>query len=505
MTDLAAPQGGASRPDASAEDDNTVDVDTDAELDTTATLDTIVTADASEPELRWAPAPERRKRRWPLALWIGVPALALGAAGWFFGTTLIAPGVTVGGIPVGGLTAAAAQEKITQTVRDTAVEVDLGGAAATFTGADLGATIDAAALAAQAHESHPLWQVGGWFPDPVHAAPQVDPAVAEPALAEALSGAWLHPVDAVIAYDADADRYAVTPGVDGAGIELDTVSDAYLARILDPAAPATLTQEPDTLAPAITTDAATGQADELNAMIATAGFYVGEERTVPLAPDTVGAWLTLTADDDEGRYDISADPDAIEPVVATLAEKVNRPATTAVQIVNNAGTVLRTTVEGLDGRVLGETAGVAAAFATQLAEGDAVFPLDVEVTAHETQSKVRLLEVDLSQQHMWVKEDGVVVDSWVISSGQPGWETRQGRFEVNWKVRMQDMGNDQVGYFQPDVEWVMYFSGDQAFHAVYWRPTTPVPQSHGCVGMPTWRAKWLYEWADQGTDVWIHA
>ena len=49
----------------------------------------------------------------------------------------------------------------------------------------------------------------------------------------------------------------------------------------------------------------------------------------------------------------------------------------------------------------------------------------------------------------------------------------------------------------------MYFNGDEAFHGVYWHNTS-APESHGCVGMPEWRAKQIYDWSPCGIDVWIH-
>lgn len=457
------------------------------------------------PRVEWTPAPPRKRRRWPLALWIGIPALALAGAGAFFGTILIAPGVAIAGVPVGGLTVGAAAEKVSQTVSGTGVEVSVAGTTATITGADLGASIDADALAQAALETHPMWQVGGWFPSPDRIAPEVDSAESQAAIANAFAADWVEPVDAVVAFDAATGSYVVTPAVPGRGLDHAAIEQAYEARLLDPSLPQAFDGELVALEADITTDAATSRVEQLNAMVASAGFYVGEERTVPIAADVLASWLTLTPDPEQGTIDISADSAAIQTVVDTLPAAVDRAPVNGVQVVNKAGTVLRTEQAGADGRVLGATAGVAAGFASQLAAGDAAYALDVEVTTAQTTSVVRVLEVDLSEQRLYVKENDVVVDSWLISSGGPGWATRQGNFTVNAKVRVQDMGNSEVGYLQPDVEWVMYFSGDQAFHAVYWRNIWGTPLSHGCVGMPTSLAKQIYQWADVGTDVWVHA
>ena len=40
-------------------------------------------------------------------------------------------------------------------------------------------------------------------------------------------------------------------------------------------------------------------------------------------------------------------------------------------------------------------------------------------------------------------------------------------------------------YFEtPNVQWITYFNGDQAFHGVYWHNNFGNRMSHGCVGMP---------------------
>ena len=61
-------------------------------------------------------------------------------------------------------------------------------------------------------------------------------------------------------------------------------------------------------------------------------------------------------------------------------------------------------------------------------------------------------------------------------------------------------------YLQPDVPWVMYFdyNGD-AIHGVYWHNNFGIrATSHGCVGVPVWVAKWIWDWSSLGTPVYIH-
>ena len=63
---------------------------------------------------------------------------------------------------------------------------------------------------------------------------------------------------------------------------------------------------------------------------------------------------------------------------------------------------------------------------------------------------------------------------------------------------------DYWNYEVPNVPWIMYYYGGEALHGVYWHNDFGNPRSHGCVGMPNYRAKEIYDWLPNGGDVWIH-
>ena len=121
------------------------------------------------------------------------------------------------------------------------------------------------------------------------------------------------------------------------------------------------------------------------------------------------------------------------------------------------------------------------------------------------------IEVNISEQHLYVWEGGEVIFDVAVSTGRPDWETPTGTFRIHTYYESQDMeGGFPKGsaeyYFQPDVPWVMYFdyNGD-AIHGVYWHNNFGIrATSHGCVGTPVWAAKWIYDWSTIGTPVWIH-
>ena len=68
--------------------------------------------------------------------------------------------------------------------------------------------------------------------------------------------------------------------------------------------------------------------------------------------------------------------------------------------------------------------------------------------------------------------------------------------------------SDGSKYETPDVPWVTYFEGGYALHGAYWRDRFGYDAgyngSHGCVNMKVEDAKWIYDWAPEGTTVVSH-
>jgi hypothetical protein len=451
----------------------------------------------------WAPAePKTRKNR--SGLWIGIPAGATAVALIAASLVLIAPGASVAGVQIGGLTAGAAAQAIDTRLAQTTVTVDSPAGEITVTGADLGATVDAEGLAEKAFSDNPMWKPASWFPQGTGVSVQVDAAEAAAALSERSPGAFRAPVDASLAYDAGSEAYVTTPAEAGEGIDVTAVT-AALQTAFDAGTPSTTVQAG--LVPVdatVTTEEADAAVSKLNGILDSAGFYIGDERTVPVDRATAASWITVTPDG-RGEFAISADETAIQNAVAGLAASVDRAAVNADVIVDSGGEVIKALTEGQTGRSLGDTSGIAAAFASQLADGNARYALTVAETPFDTKKTERRIEVNLSAQYVTLYENGQVYRNWSMSSGKSGWETHTGEFRIGWKTTMQDMGCvDGYDYCTKDVPWVAYFNGDEGFHGTYWHNNFGTPMSHGCINLTVGNAKELYDWAYKGTEVSVH-
>lgn len=114
----------------------------------------------------------------------------------------------------------------------------------------------------------------------------------------------------------------------------------------------------------------------------------------------------------------------------------------------------------------------------------------------------RWIDVNLSEQRVYVYEGDVLVNSFLVSTGLPATPTVTGKYRIYVKVRMQDMSGP--GYYLRDVPWVMFFYEDYGFHGTYWHNNFGTPMSRGCVNLTIDDAAWLFNWASVGTLVNIH-
>lgn len=455
-----------------------------------------------EQPLAWAPSePAPKKRR--LGLWIGLGAGAVVLAAGAASMVLIAPGTTVAGIPVGWMTPGAAAEAISTHLAETEVTLTGDGDGTVLTGADLGATVDATALADSAFAARPLWNLGTWMGDPVPAEITLDPEKANAALRAAVPTSFDDPVDAGVVFDAASGTYVITASETGTGIDVGDLNAALVDAVADGGKSFDYPGGPAEALPAVSDDDATATATTLNTMLGTIGFYVGEERTVPVAPAVAATWLTVV--DDNGQLRIEADPQAIQATVDTLPGLVDRAPVNATNIVDSAGTVLRAEQEGATGRAIGDTSGIADKFAQQLAAGDGVFALTVTETAFETVNLFRRIEINLSSQRAYLFENNEVVKSWAVSTGLPGTPTPTGNFKVFAHTRMQDMGcYDGAPYCTEDVPWITWFAPNIGFHGTYWHNNFGQRMSHGCVNLPIDLAKYVYDWSPEGLEISVY-
>ncbi len=114
--------------------------------------------------------------------------------------------------------------------------------------------------------------------------------------------------------------------------------------------------------------------------------------------------------------------------------------------------------------------------------------------------------VDVDDQHLYAREDGVTLLDFPISSARWPFKTPRGDFSVMRKLRWHDYVwtygvDDPRNYNLPNVEYNLEFTRRYYIHHAYWHSNFGNPMSHGCVNAPYEGVAWLYNWADVGTPV----
>ena len=121
------------------------------------------------------------------------------------------------------------------------------------------------------------------------------------------------------------------------------------------------------------------------------------------------------------------------------------------------------------------------------------------------------IEVNITQQRMYVWQGDTLLYQWVCSTGEPGRPTAPGHFSIQnkipeawastWSLRMPYwLGIYYAGPLQNGIHALPILPSGQTLWAGY----LGVPVSYGCVILSTENARTLYNWAEVGTPVWIH-
>ncbi len=120
----------------------------------------------------------------------------------------------------------------------------------------------------------------------------------------------------------------------------------------------------------------------------------------------------------------------------------------------------------------------------------------------------RWISINLYEQTLAVYENGEMVYATMVSSGLDGWWTQPGVFQVYKKLANDPMSGAFAAdrsdyYYLEDVPWILYYDQSRALHGAYWHNGYGYPRSHGCVNLSPVDANWIFNWAEEGTWVYV--
>lgn len=119
----------------------------------------------------------------------------------------------------------------------------------------------------------------------------------------------------------------------------------------------------------------------------------------------------------------------------------------------------------------------------------------------------KLITVDTGRQMLYAWEGGKIVYQTPVSTGLPKSPTVKGTFKtyVKYETQAHMRGiSPYIGkYDYKNVPYVMYFHESYGIHGAYWHNSFGTRRSNGCVNVPVYAAKWLFEFAPIGTTVMV--
>jgi len=126
----------------------------------------------------------------------------------------------------------------------------------------------------------------------------------------------------------------------------------------------------------------------------------------------------------------------------------------------------------------------------------------------------KVIEIDLSKQHLRVWEKGNLLHDWLTSTGKAKTPTKTGIFSVISKEEWAYGTDRETGAKWAMPKWLgVYRAGsiENGIHALPyidgWKEGSGSlgrAISHGCIRLADTNAQWLFNWADLGTPVIIH-
>ncbi len=296
-------------------------------------------ADGAQP-LAWAPIePAPKKKRLGLWIGLGVGALLLAAGG--ASAILIAPGTTVAGIHVGwahpgcGAPTSSARTSPTRVSRSRAPARESRSPGPTS--APL--STPAPPPTRRSRRTRCGTSAPGWASPSPPRSPSIRRRPTPPCARPSRRASRTRPMPVWRSTRRRGSTRSLPARRARASISPTRRGRRFTTAIAEGGTSLEYSGDPAEALPAVSDDDATTTATALNTMLGQIGFYVGEERTVPIDAATAASWIEVVNDD--GQLRIQANADAIQPTVDALAPVINREPTSATNIVDSAARALR--------------------------------------------------------------------------------------------------------------------------------------------------------------------
>ncbi len=462
--------------------------------------------------------PDKQARHRWLYMILAVAVLLIASVGlavWYYSGRAL-PNVAVGNVMVGSQSPAAIRAAITQQVPALRITFEEDGKKVTVPAHDLGVVVDVeATLQDTLHARRApnvLSDVSVWQTATVPLVLTNDPGILIEYARQHFPSVFVDAKEPQIVFDDAASQFKVVPGQPGKGLDIKSFERALPSLAQQPQGfTLKLTSQPVT--PLLDESKLNVVRDEANVRIKQKVEFKANGQAIYTAkPSEIASWMNFAPDAASGTVKLVVDKakvqqfltDKVGPTVAAppIDRKVVVDSSTGAQSViqqGRAGSQIQS-VETLTDDVVG------------LLTDNKEVSKDVSIATAPFKTVTvtgsgKWIEIDVSKETatMWLGNQ--MVKSFLISSGRAGTPTELGEFAIYSKTPSMTMTGTVAGdfFYLPNVKWVSFFDGGEAFHGTYWHHNFGHPMSHGCINMTEADAKTLYDFAPVGTKVVVHA
>ncbi|MGD8373858.1 MAG: L,D-transpeptidase family protein [Candidatus Woesebacteria bacterium] len=451
-------------------------------------------------------------------IWVGVILAVIilltgGLFVWFYGN-YTAPSVSVGRIDVSNRTedevrkAVESESKFNITFATEAKQTVVSNEEIGLT-VDVDATVKdvlAARKSGDVLQNLQLWQSKD--------VPLVfinDPGMLKIYIQENYPEIFVDAVDAQLVFNDETHQYDIVEGTDGSGFDLRAFEAALPELALDPH-DVTLTVATAPVEPIIKASGLQTVQQDINNRINLPIKFIMDGSTIyQLNQADIASWTHFMPDFVNGTATIEFDKGAVEQLVdKTLSPKVTVTPIDRKVVIDKATGVETVLSAGRTGWTIQDADAISVNVVDALNQNKS---LDQTIKVTEAPFKTvtmagtgKWIEVDISSQTVTIYAGDTAVQTFLVSTGKAATPTAIGEGSIYAKYPLKTMSGTINGeyYYVPNIKWVSFFYGGEAFHGTYWHHNFGTPMSHGCINMTEADAKILYDFAPIGTKVIVH-
>ena len=438
--------------------------------------------------------------------------IAVGLAWFYHGRAL--PNVSVGGTSVGNMTSEEIRQAIIQLPTPNVTFVDEADRQ-TVPLSKLGVTVDVDTTLRDVLRARRrgdwLTNVMLWQTKEVPLVFTNDPGKLKLYLQTHYPSIFVDPKDASLVYNADDNHFKIKPGTDGRGVNLRSFESSLPELALHPH-DLSLWVEPGPVAPLIT-EAGMKQAQKAanKRVRLDIRFMLDNKEVYKAGKDAIANWIHVIPDVVKGTAHIEFDQAKIKQYITDVVSPSIAAAPIDRKVVIDKQSGAKNVISpGKDGHAIKDADEVANNILHAVTKGQAIDqPITVSTAHYKTVTMKgygKWIEVDLTNQTTTLYLGDKPIETYLISSGRAQTPTEVGEFAVYRKYPVKTMTGTILGeyYYVPNIKWVSFFDGGEAFHGTYWHHNFGHPMSHGCINMTEAAAKVLYDFAPIGTKVIVH-